>query len=238
MRWGDAEATKAMLSRIAKRQGIGDVLAEGVKRAAEHFGSEAKSLAIYTEKGNTPRGHDHRNMWSKMLDTCTSDTGTDEAGSQVAKQYLDLPADPDPFSPEVVTKRIAGSIYRMPLDDCLVMCKFNNRGVGPDYLAELLKAATGWDFTADEALAVGYRVVNLLRVFNLRHGHTADLDAPSQRYGSTPTDGPFQGKSVAPIWRDMVQNYYKLMDWDVETGRPLPKTLKSLGLEHVIKDIW
>jgi aldehyde:ferredoxin oxidoreductase len=130
--------------------------------------------------GNTPRAHDHRNVWYKMLDTCTSDTGTDEAGSRVAKQDLGLPAGADPFSFEAVAKRVAGSIYRMPLDDCLVMCKFNNRGIGLDYLAELLEAATGWDFTAEEVLAVGYRVVNLLRVYNIRHGHTAELDAPSR----------------------------------------------------------
>jgi aldehyde:ferredoxin oxidoreductase len=156
----------------------------------------------------------------------------------VAKQDLGPPEDADPFSSEVVAKRVAGSIYRMPLDDCLVMCKFNNRGIGLDYLAELLEAATGWDFIAEEVLAVGYRVVNLLRVYNIRHGHTAELDAPSRRYSSTPVDGPFKGKTVVPVWRDMVQNYYRLMGWDLETGKPLTETLKSLGLEHVTKDIW
>jgi len=238
MRWGDAEATKAMLSKIARREGIGDILAEGVKRAAEHFGGQARQLAIYTEKGNTPRAHDHRNVWSKMLDTCTSDTGTDEAGSRVAKQDLRLPADADPFSAEVVAKRLAASVYRMPLDDCLVMCKFNNRGIGLDYLAELLKAATGWDITAEEVSATGYRVVNLLRVFNIRHGHTAELDAPSPRYSSTPVDGPFKGKTIVPVWRDMVKNYYRLMGWDPETGKPLAETLERLGLAHVTRDIW
>ncbi|MBI2857737.1 MAG: hypothetical protein HYX90_01555 [Chloroflexi bacterium] len=239
MRWGDANAARAMLLKIARREGVGNILAEGVKRGTEHFSPEARSLAIYTKKGNTPRSHDHRSVWRMMLDTCTSDTGTDEGGSSRAKpQEVGLPAGSDPFSPEVEAKLVAGTIYRMPLDDCLGMCRHNNSGVSMDYLADLLKAATGWDFTADEAKTVGYRVVNLLRVFNLRHGLTVGLDAPSSRYSSAPIDGPFQGKTIAPVWRDAVQNYYRLMGWDTETSRPLPETLKKLGLEHVIKDIW
>jgi aldehyde:ferredoxin oxidoreductase len=137
----------------------------------------------------------------------------------------------------VAAQLVAGVIYRMPLDDCLGMCRFNNRGVGPDYIADLLKAATGWDFTGEEALTLGHRVVNLLRVFNLRHGITADLEMPSRRYGSAPIDGPHQGKTIAPVWREAVQNYYKLMGWDTETSKPLPETLKRLGLENLINDV-
>jgi aldehyde:ferredoxin oxidoreductase len=241
MDWGNAESALAMLRKIAMREGVGDVLAKGISRAIESFPPEARKLAIYTKKGNTPRAHDHRSCWRMMMDTCVSDTGTDEAGSMATKaEEAGLPKDADPFSPEVSAKWLVGTINRMPLDDCLVMCRFNNRGPGVDmdYLAEILKAATGFDFTGEEVSTVGYRVVNLLRSFNIRHGITADMDMPSPRYGSAPIDGPFQGVSVEPVWRQMVDRYYELMGWDVKTGKPLPATLKRLNIEFVTKDIW
>ncbi|MFC1970714.1 aldehyde ferredoxin oxidoreductase family protein [Chloroflexota bacterium] len=239
MRWGDADAARAMLYKIAKREGVGDILAEGVKRAAEHFGAEARSLAVYTKKGNTPRTHDHRAGWQMILDTCVSDTGTDWSGSLIRTPLqVGLPADTDPFSPEVAAKLVIGGLDRTQLDDCVGWCKFSGGGADMTLLAELLEAATGWDFSAEEVTAVGRRVVTMLRVFNLRHGHTADLDAPSTRYSSAPVDGPFKGKTVAPVWRDVVRSFYKLLGWNEETSRPLPETLKKLGLEHAIKDIW
>ncbi|MBI2832485.1 MAG: hypothetical protein HYX79_09540 [Chloroflexi bacterium] len=239
MRWGNFESAKVMLRKIANRDGIGDVLAEGAMRGTSRFGTEAQKLAVYTRKGNTPRAHDHRSLWQMILDTCVSDTGTDEAGSGLAKpQDVGLSRDANPFSPEVAAKMVAGTVHRMPLDDCLGVCRFNTRGVGIEYLTEMLKAATGWDLSAEETSMVGLRVVNLLRVFNLRHGLTAELEAPSLRYSSAPVDGPFQGKTIAPLWRETVQNYYGLMGWDSETSKPLPETLRRLGLEHVIKDIW
>ncbi len=78
IKWGDVEATKTMLHMIAKREGFGDLLAEGVKRASEKIGGLAAAAAIYTMKGNTPRGHDHRTRWSEMFDTCVSNTSTIE----------------------------------------------------------------------------------------------------------------------------------------------------------------
>ncbi len=239
--WGNADATMTMLQKIATRQGIGDILANGIVEAKDHFSPEASRLAIYTKKGNTPRAHDHRACWRMILDTCVSDTGTDEASSLVVQPGdVGLPGDADPFSPEVTAKLVAQAISRAPFDDCLMMCRFNNRGPGinMEYLAEIVKAVVGWDFTGEEASKVGYRVVNLLRVFNIRHGLTADLDMPSTRYGSAPIDGPFQGITIEPVWKKTLENYYKFMGWDVKTGKPLPQTLTNLGLTHLIRDIW
>lgn len=241
MGWGNTEAALAMLRKIAHREGVGDVLAKGLMCAIESFPPEAQRLAIYTKKGNTPRAHDHRAVWRMMLDTCVSDTGTDAASSGLARpEDAGLPGDVDFFSPEVTATMVARTIYRMPLDDSLVICRFNSRGPGinMDYLAEILKTVTGWDITAEEASAVGYRIINLLRVYNIRHGLTADLDMPSIRYGSAPIDGPFQGITIEPVWKEVVSRYYEMMGWDVKTGKPLPGTLGRLGLEHVIKDIW
>ncbi|NIM44187.1 MAG: aldehyde ferredoxin oxidoreductase, partial [Nitrososphaeria archaeon] len=93
-------------------------------------------------------------------------------------------------------------------------------------------------FTPEEAKSIGLRAVNLMKAFNIRAGITRELDYPSTRYGSTHVDGPWKGIGIIPYLDDMLENYYRLMGWDVKTGKPLPETLKSLDLEHVIKDIW
>jgi len=231
--WGNVEAVRQLLHIIAYRQGVGDLLAEGVMRASQKFGGEAAECAIYTVKGNTPRGHDHRTRWFEMFDTCVSNTGTIETGPTGI--YLGVPELEGPGYPVEVSTSIAQTKGMMLFEDSLVVCRFNGR-MNLVLEAEALKAVTGWDFTPDEAKTVGLRAVNLMRAFNIRAGITGDLDRPSTRYGSTPIDGPSKGQTIMPHWEKMLKDYYSLMGWDLE-GKPLPETLDNLGLGHVIKDL-
>lgn len=89
----------------------------------------------------------------------------------------------------------------------------------------------------DEAMVVGRRAMNLLRAFNIKHGLKRELERPSARYGSVPEDGPIKGKGILPVWDEMVNDFYSHMGWDPKTGKPLPETIKSLGLDDVIKDL-
>ena len=243
MTWGNAEAAKRMLEKIACREGCGNLFAEGVKRSSERVGGEAAEMAVYTLKGAAPRGHDHRgqNRWTELLDTCVSDTSTCQtvSGSTVGlpPDQID-PSDPpeivDPFSPEQVSTHIGKGCGWDQFTDCLGFCRFNR---GWKQTVPVLNAVTGWDFTVQEAMQVGRRVVNVLRVFNLRHGMDPSLEAPSPRYGSTPVDGPAEGVGIMRHWGFMVRNYRRLMGWDEETGVPLPETLRKLGLEELVKDL-
>ncbi|MDH5782693.1 MAG: hypothetical protein OEZ35_03390 [Candidatus Bathyarchaeota archaeon] len=232
MKWGNIEATKQMLYMIAHRQGFGDVLAEGVMRASQRIGGKAAECAIYTKKGNTPRGHDHRTLWSEMFDTVVSNTGTIET-----HRILMNPKAKGPGNPMETSTAVALTKGIMEFDDSLGTCRFNTR-MDIAFGAEAISAVTGWAFTPEEAKGVGLRAVNLMKAFNIRSGMTKDLDYPSTRYGSTPVDGPTKGISIMPHWEKMLENYYNLMGWEVKTGKPLPETLKRLGLEHVIKDLW
>jgi aldehyde:ferredoxin oxidoreductase len=72
-------------------------------------------------------------------------------------------------------------------------------------------------------------------MFNLRHGLTKEMEAPSVRYGSTPVDGPAQGIGIREHWDAIRANYYELMGWDVETGEPLPETLEKFGLKELVE---
>jgi aldehyde:ferredoxin oxidoreductase len=225
-----------LLERIARREGaFADMLAGGIKHAAETLGEEAKNCAVYTMKGHAPRGHDHRAFWREMFDTATSDVGTYSSG------YLG-PADPDThslkakFSPEEVSTHIAKTKGRRQFEDMLGTCSFCVRAP-LRFLVDALNAVTGWDFTIQEAQDAGLRVANLMRAFNLQHGVGADLERPSPRWSSTPVDGPAKGISIKPHWDGMMDNYYQLMGWDRQTGKPFPETLRALGLDSVVADL-
>lgn len=237
MTWGNAAAARAMLYKIAYREGCGALFAEGVKRAAEHFGGEAYAAGVFTLKGATPRGHDHRGRWTEMLDTCVGNTSTIEATSGYdPAEPLGVPPITDRFSPEQIARTIAGVSGRRPFDDSLGICRF----CASDFptLLQALNAATGWEVDTAGALRLGRRTINRFRAFNFRHGLNADLELPSPRYWSTPVDGPVAGKGIREHFPRLRADYYRHMGWDPVTGKPLPETLRDLGLEREARDLW
>jgi aldehyde:ferredoxin oxidoreductase len=235
MTWGNVEATRALLENIANRKGYGDTLAEGVKRAAEKMGGEAYNWAIFTGKGNSPRGHDHRGRWVEMLDTVVSDTSTLQTQMLVMNKDLwKMPNPMDVFSPDHVVQAEANSTGSMTISDCLVQCWFTGFN-DTETQAEAINAATGWNISLEEVMNIGRRIVTLLRLYNLKCGLTPDKETTSPRYGSQCVDGPNTDKPVAPHWEKMVDQYYKMMGWDRKTGLPLPGTLKELGIEDLVK---
>lgn len=235
MTWGNVEATRALLKKVANREGYGDTLAEGVKHAAEKLGGEAVNWAIFTGKGNTPRGHDHRGRWVEMLDTVVSDTSTLETQMIVKDKKLWGMPDPfDIFNPEQVVAAEANSKGSMTVCDCLVQCWFAGL-CDTETQTEAVNAAMGWDMDVEELKKIGKRVVNMMRIYNLKCGLTPDKEKPSPRYCSQPVDGPNKDKPIAPHWEKMMDQYYQLMGWDRKTGMPLPETLKELGIEDLAK---
>jgi aldehyde:ferredoxin oxidoreductase len=236
-KWGDAGVAHALLQKIIRREGIGDLLAEGVKRAAEKIGGPALDCAVYTLKGASPRGHDHRGRWEEMLDTCTGSTGTLESGQVVEPAELGLPGRYNALGADDVVKIVSGMLGRRHFEDSLGTCIFTTRTTIKN-LCLAISAATGWDYSVDEALRFGRRTACLLRAFNLRCGIGPELERPSTRYGSTPTDGPVKGVGIAEHWESMVASWYERVGFDRATGRPKIDLLKSLGLENVARDLW
>ena len=235
MTWGNVEATKALLENISHRRGYGDTLADGVKIAAEKMGGDALNWAIFTGKGNSPRGHDHRGRWVEMLDTVISDTGTIETQMVVAdKELWKMPNPMDVYDPEQVVAAEVNSMGSMTVSDCLVQCWFTGFNDTATQ-TEALNAATGWSLSLEDVMKVGRRVVTLMRIYNLKAGLTPDKETPSPRYCSQSVDGPNKDKPVAPHWEKMMDGYYQSMGWDRKTGMPLPETIKKYGLEDFVK---
>ena len=240
MTWGNTEAAYQLMLRIAHRKGFGDILAEGVMRAAERIGGEAPNMAIHTMKGNTPRGHDHRARWLEMFDTSVSDTGTMEIGpmfNMPRDTLAALGAEPlgESFDPERIVDLAVRTHGAMLFEDSLGVCRFNTQ-TDVVHLVQAVNAATGWDMTIEEALNAGRRAMHLLRAFNLRQRVSPERDRPSPRYGSTPVDGPAEGRSIQPYWDKMVHDYYTGIGWD-ERGVPRRETLEKLGLGYVADDL-
>jgi aldehyde:ferredoxin oxidoreductase len=235
--WGDVKAANRLMEIISHRQGLGAVLAEGVKRAAEKLGGEAQKCAIYFMHGASPRGHDHRARWEEMLDVATSGTATMETGNPVHPTEVGQPARINPFDGEAVAKMVAGLRGRRNFEDSLGVCIFTTR-TRLENICRALSAATGWYYTVDEAIRMGRRTAAYNRATRLRCGILPQHEYPSERYGSTPVDGPAKGQAVRDQWEKMVDTWYAEVGYDRKTGKPFAKTLKDLGLDELAAELW
>jgi aldehyde:ferredoxin oxidoreductase len=229
IKWGDVNSVIKILNKIAKRDGIGDLLAEGVKRASEAIGGDAKKMAVYTEKGTTPRGHDHRARWHELVDTCMSNTSTLEATFVgVRPHLLGMPSVAGSFSPWEVPLINAVQNGWAIIEDCMGACRFNI--THPENVVKAYNLATGSSKNIKDMLKTGKRIVNILRMFNIKNGLTAKIEMPSARYGSAPVDGPAKGISILDNWEHIREIYYNAMGWNPKTGIPTPETLRELDL--------
>ncbi len=241
LNWGNVEAVETLLHKISRRDGFGDVLAEGVMRTAQKIGGDALKFAYYNKKGHAPHVMDHRGMWPILFGMVVTDLGAGTAGDMGDMGDLEgslgaAVMDPaNAFSPEMVPKIAAQLNRRGSFVDCLGVCMFVS-GVGLKTLAEASSALTGFDYGWLDCLHVGDRTTNLMRCFNIRCGQTREHDWMSPKDYEPPDDGPAKGISAAPVWDQMLDTYYEAMGWD-KNGRPLPETLKNLGLESVTKDL-
>ncbi|MFC2009731.1 aldehyde ferredoxin oxidoreductase family protein [Chloroflexota bacterium] len=240
--WGNVQAVETMLHKIARRNGFGDVLAEGVMRAAQKIGGDAPKFAVYTHKGNAPHVHDPRAGWSGMFLQAISDNGSmpafdlGDVGDLSPALTNSFMNPSTAFSAESIPHSTALLARRGNFVDSLGVCYFVSAATLKT-LADAVSAATGWDFTWREAADAGERIANLMRAFNIRHGHSREHDTISPRLVEAPQEGLAKGISIGPVFDKMVDTYYESLNWD-KGGRPLPETLKRLGLDGVAKELW
>ncbi len=237
--WGNVEAVEALLHNIATRKGFGNVLAEGVMRAAQKIGGDAPNFAVHTHKGNGPHVHDCRSVWHLMFSQSVSDMGSALLGfGDVGELTEDTGLyvnDPSQAFTEQVAKNLAITSRKGNFIDSVGACVFVSE-VPLKTIAETISAVTGWNFTWRDAADIGERTTNLMRMFALRHGHKREDDIVSPKLKLPLQDGQNKGVSIGPKFDKLVDAYYQSMGWDKE-GRPLPETLKKLGLEFTLKDL-
>lgn len=245
LKWGDAELAEKLINMAARKEGkLGKLLALGPKKAAEWIGGDAPNFAIHI-KGAGMNLHDWRAAMGIMLGQIVgggSGWPAPAADAWATEPDCGFPKYQDPVNPRVKPEAVAKTWPKKYWDDCNGTCWFATWGVpgALAFSAEAVSAATGWEgFTGQEAYTVGERVVNLERVFNVRRGLKPehDYEVP-RRIVEAPPSGKAKGKAMEPYVKGLVMEVYRLMGWDEVTGKPYGTTLKRLGLEEFMKDIW
>jgi aldehyde:ferredoxin oxidoreductase len=211
--FGDADAAAELVQKIAAREGIGAVLAQGIVRAAREW--ELTDDAVHV-KGLEPAGFDPRALKGMGLAYSVSDRGACHLRGTIYKPELAGMISPD--ATEGKAELFIDFEDRATLFDTMILCRFFRDMILWDDLAVLVKAATGLDLDKDGLKRIASNVVDLARSFNLREGATADDDTLPKGFYSTALANSGKRISREEV-RRMVQDYYRLRGWD-EKGVP------------------
>ena len=241
LNFGNAQAMVQLVEMIARRKGIGEILAQGVARAAQVFSRGAEDFALHIKGQELPM-HEPRFKPGMGVGYTISPTGADHCHNihdtdyvkRVPEELNELgifePLPCQELSPAKVRVLVYGSLWQHTLD-CLVFCKFVP--LDPGQMVDLIRGITGWDTTAWELMTVGERCVAMTRAFNIREGMTKDDDYLPHRFFVPFTSGPLTGVSIDKGELDeAIAAYYAMVGWD-KNGVPTLSKLQELGIEWV-----
>ncbi|MBW1962892.1 MAG: aldehyde ferredoxin oxidoreductase family protein [Deltaproteobacteria bacterium] len=270
LKWGDAEAILSLLHKIAKREGFGDMLADGVRKAAQRIGQGSHNWAVEA-KGLEQSRVETRGAFGYALAFAVNPRGPDHLHTEVLAEFGTRPGgralvakitgDERFAFPRTLEKR--AEIVRWHEDcyaatDSLGLCAFATTaryGVTPQLMARMLSAAAGVDFTEESLMQAGRRIINIEKAFNVREGATRREDRLPYRLmnevlPNLSTDAedrfargvghpePVKEAINSQAYLDqMLDEYYELHGWDIATGLPKKKTLLSLGLQKVAREL-
>ncbi|GAB4578611.1 MAG: aldehyde ferredoxin oxidoreductase family protein [Anaerolineales bacterium] len=244
-RWGDGDLLVRAVEMIARREGFGDVLAEGVDRMSQRFGPATAEFNLTVKRQELPM-HEPRLKHVLGVGYAISPIGADHManvhdtdfaydGEGIKRVNLALGKKIGPISNKVLNEDKLQIFYHelnwMHFQDCAVNCHFYPYDY--EQFARTLSAVTGVEYTIQDILAVGERAQTLARLFNLREGFTADDDKLPKRVRKAFKSGPIAGVEVtdeAFAWAK--GRYYELMGWD-ENGFPSAEAIERLGLEQL-----
>ncbi len=233
--FGNAEAMVEMVNRIGKREGLGDILAEGVKRAAEKIGKGAEKYANHI-KGLEMTGYDIRGLKTAAIGYAVSFRGADH--NRHGAYGIDLKGTVDRFKVEKGRGKMVIEIEDLyTVIDSLIVCKFS-RGTYYEAFEDLAKyygLVTGFGVTPEELRVAGERINNLGRLINTREGLTRKDDHLPAKVMSTPIpdDTVSKGSHITQKELDfMLDDYYEARGWTRE-GLPTPEKLKEIGLSDL-----
>ncbi len=244
LEFGDAEGLFGLIEQVARREGVGDLLAEGFSAAVEKLGQQTAPYAINV-KNHGLAVHMAQVKPSQALIYAVSPIGADHmssehdwllAGNSEESKGLGIIGRGDAASTGIAKVRATVySQYYYSLLDTLGLCMFC---FGPGNLftyrdlEDLLRYTTGWECTLFELMKVGERRVNMMRQLNAKRGFTREADQLPERLFEPLPDGPKKGSHVdRNDFARMLDQYYDLMGWNIETGNPSKGKLLELGLE-------
>jgi len=204
LNFGNGQALVELVEMIARREGFGDFVAEGVRRMSERIGGGSEEFAAHIKGQEVPM-HDPRARSPVLgLGYVLSPTGADHV--------------------HVTTH----SLFKNCAGLCIVP------GYSDAQLVDMIRAITGWDVAIYELERVGQRGMDMARAFNAREGFTSADDRMPPRFTTPFESGPLAGSRVNEDYlRAMRRNHYHIMGWDVDTGVPTRARLEEMGIGWV-----
>lgn len=238
LNFGNEEALTRVIPKIAKREGVGNLLADGVKRLSEKLGEKTRDFAMHV-KGLELPGWGVRAAPGMGLAYATADRGGCHMRAWTISHEVSGVA-PDGTTIDRYSIERRAEIVKAQHDyfaacDSLVACQFVKDIVGKERYVQMLSAATGMKMTVDEFVRVGERTWNLVRMFNVREGFTRKDDTLPKRILTEPLpSGIAKGQRLTRAQlSQMLDGYYKLRGWNIQTGIPGREKLRELELDFV-----
>ncbi|MGQ4870718.1 MAG: aldehyde ferredoxin oxidoreductase family protein [Candidatus Thorarchaeota archaeon] len=250
LKWGDSSQVISLLEMIGRREGFGDLLAEGSREAARRLGRGSERFAMHV-KGLEVSGQDGRTHRSIGLSHATAARGADHLRSLVTVDQLGyeevaakrwgadkLPEIIDPYTEKYKATAVVETENAYCIRDTLIVCWYSVSWPPIFWMedfAQMLPLATGIEELGkvNNLTKIAERQVTLKRMFNIREGITRANDCLPDRFTKEPMpEGPGKGQTVD--LDPMLDDYYRLRGWDIETGRPTSETLRRLSLEWTV----
>ena len=242
LNWGNTEAILALVNKMVAREGFGDALADGVKRASERFGGKEYAMHV---GGQEPGMHDARNDPQLGIHFVAEPApGKHTVGMGIEYGAMSLcdicswapPARLHPKSrdledtEELALISKANACYTMLVDGAGGCYYGQMMGVHMWKLIDYLNAAEGWDYDGDHYMEIGERIQCLRQLFNIKQGFDpAAVKLPDRMQGIPPlTSGPLKGVTLKN--KEQVAAHWRAFGWDDKTGVPLQETVERLGI--------
>ena len=241
LNFGNEESAIRLIEKIARREGLGDLLAEGVKRASEKLNSRCRRFAMHV-KGLELPGYDVRASPGMGLAYVTADRGGCHTRSWPISYEISGKAPDGTVIDRYSTEKRAYIVKRQQDEttacDTLVACWFLKTAVGNERYVGMLNAAAGTELTVEEFLAVGERIWNLTRLFNIREGlRKEDENLPDRAFEDPIPSGIAKGRKLEKSQLEyMLREYYAIRGWD-ENGIPRKEKIKQLKLDSLVSGV-
>ena len=236
MRWGNARAIVDMTEKIARRDGVGAILADGVKAAWEHFDHIGTEFAIHVQGEELP-AHDPRftpGLAATYYVTATPGRHT-QGGELLGPPGLELePRDKYVYSGHA--NNHWKLVTTMDVVQAAGLCMFGYLSYPAQCIPDQLAAVTGWDFDLDEVFKTGERIYTMRHIFNLREGHNPlTRNLPGRMIGEPPlAEGNVKGVTVD--LKSLNNEYLTKLGWDIHTSVPTEAKLRELGMDFLLAD--